>query len=210
MLILRSRVLRQRKYFIFSIFITFCLLILHLKEETSSERRDSPVLPEEPEKPELSPELFNIVSPADYDQSGCPRVPISFSAMTGRLGNIISTYVNFIALEWKLGYKYPLPQHTDSSPDAWLTKSYLQTIFRNVSFPTANWSNWTKPRPRDAGPTGVMLISEHGRHIKNMEHSVDILYHIYRGIDLKLGRPAWFELFSSIQSKNQKLIIIYI
>ena len=159
MLILGSRALRQRKYFIFSIFITFCLLISLLKQETSSELAESshtvlpvPVSPEE--------ELINIPSPGDYDEAGYPRVPISFSGMTGRLGNIISTYVNFIALQWKLGYKYHLPQHTDSSPEAWLTKPYLQSIFRNVSFPTANWSNWTEPR--DAGPTGdgsvLMLI----------------------------------------------------
>ena len=159
----RNKTTRRIKYLILSILITFFLLILRLTEETSSEVRDCPGLPEEPE---VSPELINIVSPADYDESGCPRVPISFSGMTGRLGNIISTYVNFIALEWKLGYKYHLPQYSDTSPDAWLTKSYLQNIFRNVRFPTANWSNWTKPR--DAGPTGeVMLISEHGRHIKN-------------------------------------------
>ena len=156
MLIILIRVLRRRKYFILSISITFFLLILRLTEETSSEVRDCPGLPEEPE---VSPELINIPSPADYDESGCPRVPISFSGMTGRLGNIISTYVNFIALEWKLGYKYHLPQHTDSSPDAWLTKSYLQNIFRNVSFPTANWSNWTEPR--DAGPTGEVIRSYH-------------------------------------------------
>ena len=116
---------------------------------SKEERRDSPaVVPEA----RVSPELINIPSPADYDETGCPRVPISFSAMTGRLGNIISTYVNFIALQWKLGYKYHLPQHSDSSPDAWYTKPYLQSIFKNVSFPTANWSNWTVPI--DAGPTG--------------------------------------------------------
>ena len=154
----RNKTTRRIKYLILSILITFFLLILRLTEETSSEVRDCPGLPEEPE---VSPELINIVSPADYDESGCPRVPISFSGMTGRLGNIISTYVNFIALQWKLGYKYHLPQHSDSTPDAWLTKSYLQNIFRNVSFPTANWSNWTKPRPKDAGPTGEVTYQEH-------------------------------------------------
>ena len=30
----------------------------------------------------------------------------SFLGMTGRLGNIISNYVNFIALQWTKGYKY--------------------------------------------------------------------------------------------------------
>ena len=133
--------LRQRKYLIFPIGIIYCLFLFHSLSEY-------PVLPEV----RVSTELINIPSPGDYDEAGCPRVPISFSGMTGRLGNIISTYVNFIALQWKLGYKYHLPQHSDSSPDAWLTKPYLQSIFKNVSFPTANWSNWTEPR--DAGPTG--------------------------------------------------------
>ena len=148
MLILRSRALRQRKYFIFSIFITFCLLILILKQETS------PELPEHrvPFPVSAEAELVNIPCPGDYDEAGCPRVPISFSGMTGRLGNMISTYVNFIALQWKLGYKYHLPQHSDSSAEGWLSKPYLQAIFKNVSFPTANWSNWTEPR--DAGPAG--------------------------------------------------------
>ena len=58
-------------------------------------------------------DLVNLPIPEDYDQRGCPRVPISFSGMTGRLGNIICTYVNFIALEYKLGYKYHLPQYCD-------------------------------------------------------------------------------------------------
>ena len=47
----------------------------------------------------------NIFQPSDYDPSGCPAVPVSFSAMTGRLGNMVSTYTNFIALQWRLGYK---------------------------------------------------------------------------------------------------------
>ena len=72
MLILRSRVLRQRKYFIFSIFTTFCLLVLILKQETS------PALPLL-QYVYVSPELINIPSPADYDEAGCPRVPIAFS-----------------------------------------------------------------------------------------------------------------------------------
>ena len=59
------------------------------------------------------PDLVNLAVPEDYDQRGCPRVPVSFSGMTGRLGNIICTYVNFIALEYKLGYKYHLPQYCD-------------------------------------------------------------------------------------------------
>ena len=136
--------LRRRKYLIITICITFCLFLFHS-------------LPEYPALPEdlVSTELVNIPSPGDHDEAGCPRVPISFSGMTGRLGNMISTYVNFIALQWKLGYKYHLPQHTYSSAEGWLTKPYLQGMFRNVTFPIANWSNWTKPR--DAGPTGSCL-----------------------------------------------------
>ena len=61
---------------------------------TSLEVRPGPV--EEP---------ANMFQPWDYDASGCPAVPVSFSAMTGRLGNMISTYTNFIALQWRLGYK---------------------------------------------------------------------------------------------------------
>ena len=48
----------------------------------------------------------NNLIPDFYDERGCPTVPVAISSLTGRLGNIISTYVNFIALEYKLGYKY--------------------------------------------------------------------------------------------------------
>ena len=140
MLILRSRVLRQRKYFIFSIFTTFYLLVLLLKQETS------PALPllQHVSDP-VSPELINIPSPADYDEAGCPRVPIAFSGMTGRLGNMISTYVNFIALQWKLGYRYHLPQHSDSREyiQAWisLVEMVHSVAEGSLSAPARKWTN---------------------------------------------------------------------
>lgn len=42
---------------------------------------------------------------SDYDSEGCPTVPFVFSGMTGRLGNVMSTYANMIAFHWRLGYK---------------------------------------------------------------------------------------------------------
>ena len=82
----------------------------------------------------------NLV-PNYYDENGCPIVPISYSGMTGRLGNIISTYVNFIALEYKLGYKYHLPRFIYLGKKPWITgtlsRPYLRNVFKNVSFPTA-------------------------------------------------------------------------
>ena len=78
--------------------------------------------------------------------------------MTGRLGNIISTYVNFIALQYKLGYKYHLPLYMNFDP-ANLTKPYLSNIFKNVSFPTAHWSNFSSGNFRDAGVDDVMLFN---------------------------------------------------
>ena len=138
MLILRSRVLRQRKYFIFSIFTTFCLLVLILKQETS------PALPLL-QYVSVSPGLINIPSPADYDEAGCPRVPIAFSGMTGRLGNMVSTYVNFIALQWKLGYRYHLPQHSDSREyiQAWisLVEMVHSVAEGSLSAPVRKWTN---------------------------------------------------------------------
>ena len=71
---------------------------------------------------------------------------------------MISTYINFIALQWKLGYKYHLPQH-NFNPDGKLTKPYLESIFKNVSFPTAYWKK-TKDaarNPWDAGSKGNCL-----------------------------------------------------
>ena len=78
--------------------------------------------------------------------------------MTGRLGNIISTYANFIALEYRLGHKYHLPLYMNFAPVN-LTKPWLETIFKNVSFPTAHWSNFSSSNYRDAGPSDVMLFN---------------------------------------------------
>ena len=77
-------------------------------------------------------EEINLPSPEDYDQRGCPRVPISFSGMTGRLGNVISTYVNFIALQYKLGYRYHLPQRSNVWEECCDTKSFLQSVFKEI------------------------------------------------------------------------------
>ena len=49
-----------------------------------------------------------------YDSAGCPVSPVAFSGMTGRLGNIITTYVHFIALQYRLGFQYFLPLYTDT------------------------------------------------------------------------------------------------
>ena len=100
----------------------------------------------------------NIDIPEDYDADGCPIVPISFSGMTGRLGNIISTYVNFIALQYKLGYKYHLPLYMNLEPVN-LTRPFLSAIFKNVSFPTAHWSNFSRGNFRDAGDTDMILFN---------------------------------------------------
>ena len=122
--------------------------------------------------------MINLPSPGDYDHRGCPRVPISFSGMTGRLGNLISTYVNLIALQYKLGYKFHLPLYSESSEDAWITKPYLQSIFKNVSFPTVSW-NWTlftKDGVRmikDAGPGDVMLFNNSRTGLRELDCGLD-------------------------------------
>ena len=103
----------------------------------------------------------NLGTPGDYDSRGCPLVPVAFSGMTGRLGNIISTYANFIALEYRIGHKYHLPLYMNFDPVN-LTKPWLGTIFKNVSFPTAHWSNFSQveiSNYRDAGPSDVMLFN---------------------------------------------------
>ena len=149
---LLRQIFRRKKYFIFSLFFSFYLLVF--KERN----------------PEESQELINLPSPGDYDHRGCPRVPISFSGMTGRLGNLISTYVNLIALQYKLGYKFHLPLYSESSEDAWVTKPYLQSIFKNVSFPTVSW-NWTFPR--DAGPGDVMLFNNSRTGLRELDCGLD-------------------------------------
>ena len=157
---LSRQIFRRKKYFIVSLFLSFYLLVF--KERN----------------PEESRELINLPSPGDYDHRGCPRVPISFSGMTGRLGNLISTYVNFIALQYKLGYKFHLPLNSESSEDAWVTKPYLQSIFKNVSFPTVSW-NWTlftKDGVRmimDAGPGDVMLFNNSRTGLRELDCGLD-------------------------------------
>ena len=116
--------------------------------------------------------LVNLPSPDDYDERGCPRVPISFSGMTGRLGNMMSTYVNMIGLQYRLGYKYHLPQQSDNWAECCPTKPYLENIFKNVSFPTANWSNWTTPR--DAGAGDVMLFNNSRTGLREVDCGLDI------------------------------------
>ena len=67
-------------------------------------------------------DLSNIYKPEDYDSSGCPTVPIAFSGMTGRQGNVMCVYANFIALQWKLGFKYFLPQYMNHHTEKDITK----------------------------------------------------------------------------------------
>ena len=111
---LLRQIFRRKKYFIFSLFFSFYLLVF--KERN----------------PEESQDLINLPSPGDYDHRGCPRVPISFSGMTGRLGNVISTYVNFIALQYKLGYRYHLPQRSNVWEECCDTKLFLQSVFKEI------------------------------------------------------------------------------
>lgn len=104
---------------------------------------------------ELDADLDN---PEEYDSGGCPVVPFAFSGMTGRLGNTMSTYVNFIALQWKLGYKYFLPKYMNHHTWADPAKPYLQSIFKNVTFPTASWSQASR-QFRDAAEGEVILFN---------------------------------------------------
>ena len=91
-------------------------------------------------------DIYNIYKPEEYDSYGCPIVPIAFSGMTGRLGNVMCVYSNFIALQWKLGFKYFLPKYMNHHTNKDITKPYFQDIFKNVSFPTATWTNVTLAR----------------------------------------------------------------
>ena len=99
----------------------------------------------------------DLDNPEEYDSYGCPVVPFAFSGMTGRLGNVMSTYINFIALQWKLGYKYFLPKYMNHHSWADLTKPYFESIFENVTFPVATWSNITVAR--DASDNDVILFN---------------------------------------------------
>jgi len=154
-----------------SILVAGLLIIVFL---ISSQRRD-----------DILSELFSIdenveddnLIPEDYDHKGCPIVPIAFSGMTGRLGNIISTYVNFIALQYKVGYKYHLPLYMNMEPVN-LTRPYLTNIFKNVSFPTATWSNFSNSNYRDAAAEDVMLFSNSRTGFNFTDCHMDYMRHV--------------------------------
>jgi len=100
----------------------------------------------------------NLCGEEHYDAAGCPVVPLVFSGMTGQLGNVMSTYANMIAIQWRLGFKYFLPRYMNHHTNQDLTKPYLQSIFRNVTFPTAGW-DLTDGLARDAGPDQALIFS---------------------------------------------------
>jgi len=102
-------------------------------------------------------DIDNIYKPEEYDSSGCPIVPIAFSGMMGRLGNVMCVYSNFIAIQWKLGFKYFLPKYMNHHTAKDITKPYFQSIFKNVSFPTATWTNISLAR--NAMPNDVVLFN---------------------------------------------------
>ena len=60
-----------------------------------------------------------------YDD-GCRKSYISTYDSVGRLGNIFSSYANYIAIQWELGYKLHLPDKV---------KDLLEQSLENVSFP---------------------------------------------------------------------------
>ena len=66
--------------------------------------------------------------------------------------------MNFIALQYKLGYKYYLPLYMNFWPVN-LTKPYLTKVFKNVSFPTAHWTNFAGSNFRDAAPEDRILFN---------------------------------------------------
>ena len=74
---------------------------------------------------------------------GCPKSPISTFDPVGRLGNIFSSYANYIAIQWQLGYRLYLPARA---------KAELAAILENVTFPTISSlrkcgiTNWHKQR----------------------------------------------------------------
>ena len=109
----------------------------------------------------------NNLIPDFYDERGCPTVPVAISSLTGRLGNIISTYVNFIALEYKLGYKYHLPYFMNKEHYS-EAKPYLSSIFKNVSFPTALWTNFSNSNFRDLAGNEEMLFNNSRSHFQNL------------------------------------------
>ena len=62
-----------------------------------------------------------------FDESGCPMFPIATFPEIGLLGNQISSYANFIALQWLFGYQLYLEEDF---------KKKIQLVFKNVTFPT--------------------------------------------------------------------------
>ena len=149
--------LRNRRFLLFSGLVAFYLYRSNsLSDDVDKTEANVDI--------KLNADDDTLVNPDEYDDEGCPTVPTSFSGMTGRLGNIMSTYVNFIGLQYKLGYKYYLPLYMNYDPhndtNAYgLTKPYLQNIFKNVSFPTAHWSNWSSSNYRDQGAGDMILFN---------------------------------------------------
>jgi len=141
--------------FILNLGIIMCCVML-LKEATFgpvkktelSDRKDEEASEDDTlsSLPGSQSDISNIYAPDEYDASGCPIVPMAFVEMVGRLGNMMCTYSNMIAMQWKLGFKYFLPKYMNYHTEKDITKPYFQSIFKNVSFPTANWANFTLAR----------------------------------------------------------------
>ena len=60
-----------------------------------------------------------------WKPNGCPTFPIATFKQIGRLGNLISSYANFIAMDWEFGIKLFLNKSV---------KKKLQEVFKNVTF----------------------------------------------------------------------------
>ena len=105
--------------------------------------------------------------PDQYDLRGCPApgVATAYSGMTGRLGNIMSTYANLLALQYRLGYKSYLPLYMNLEP-ANLTVPFLANIFNNVSLPTAHWTNFWDVEARAVNEIS-RKFSQYQRHFAN-------------------------------------------
>ena len=93
-----------------------------LVTDTLERKQEDEIDVDSQEEAQVAADLSNIYKPDDYDSSGCPIVPMAFSGMTGRLGNVMCTYSNFIALKWKLGFKYFLPQYMNHHTEKDITK----------------------------------------------------------------------------------------
>jgi hypothetical protein len=72
---------------------------------------------------DLSPINRNI----NLDANLCPLFPIATFEPVGRLGNHISSYANFIAMQWIFGYQLYLREDF---------KKDMKSVFKNVTFPT--------------------------------------------------------------------------